>query len=304
MSLNLAALSVDARSEYESFMRQFPTHSDLNFTSAFVWDIYATNSYKILADKKSLLFSLGDYHTGERLYCVISHLNPEERIRETLLVMQEAGIKDPAVSLIPDYMIQQFRTSDDLIVEEDRDNFDYLISVRKMAQLHPREFKAKSYLAKKFAKERVSETRLLGLTEGRTQEQVLMCFARWCAVRKKSGKDVEDERAALDRMLEHAGKLNVQCFGLFVGGIMVSFIIFEVEHNQNVGIFHFEKTDLTYVGASEYIKKQLAKYLLSVGVELINYEQDLGLDGLRQAKTLYHPIGYRKKYTVRMRTTV
>jgi hypothetical protein len=43
---------------------------------------------------------------------------------------------------------------------------------------------------------------------------------------------------------------------------------------------------------------EAAKDLLFNGVEIMNFEQDLGIPGLRASKMLYSPVGFRKKHTV------
>jgi len=42
------------------------------------------------------------------------------------------------------------------------------------------------------------------------------------------------------------------------------------------------------------VNRAVAQMILERGYRLINREEDLGLDGLRQAKESYHPIGLAK----------
>ena len=66
------------------------------------------------------------------------------------------------------------------------------------------------------------------------------------------------------------------------------------------GIIHFEKAAVSYVGTSHFLKQQTAIDLQNQGCKYINYEQDLGLPGLRKAKAMCLPIAYLKKYSVSM----
>jgi hypothetical protein len=41
------------------------------------------------------------------------------------------------------------------------------------------------------------------------------------------------------------------------------------------------------------------KKLRALGCEFINFEQDMGIAGLKQAKRLWRPVKYLKKYTIK-----
>ena len=59
----------------------------------------------------------------------------------------------------------------------------------------------------------------------------------------------------------------------------------------------FEKSLNGYKGVYQFVNRSQALHLPPT-VEIINREQDLGDEGLRQAKMTYRPVGFTKKYVV------
>jgi hypothetical protein len=66
---------------------------------------------------------------------------------------------------------------------------------------------------------------------------------------------------------------------------------------------HFEKAIDTYKGVFQYINQNFAASLPE-SFTYINREQDLGDEGLRQAKLTYRPAGFVRKHTGRPAQTV
>jgi hypothetical protein len=77
---------------------------------------------------------------------------------------------------------------------------------------------------------------------------------------------------------------------------MVAYSIYEIRDDYAIG--HFEKALKEHNGLYDYLKHTTAKELHEKGVKYINYEQDLGIVGLRQTKLLLHPEHYLKKYSI------
>ena len=50
--------------------------------------------------------------------------------------------------------------------------------------------------------------------------------------------------------------------------------------------------------------QESAKYLLERGVQMLNFEQDLGIPNLRQAKLGFRPHSFLKKYRVSRRASI
>ena len=96
-----------------------------------------------------------------------------------------------------------------------------------------------------------------------------------------------DEYAAICDILEHFDELELKAGVLLVEGTPVAYSIGEVM-SPDTAVIHIEKADRSFDGAYAMINQ-----LFSAEFDeciYINREEDMGIPGLRQAKSSYHPV--------------
>lgn len=107
----------------------------------------------------------------------------------------------------------------------------------------------------------------------------------------------EHELSALNQLFAHASRFSIQGFGITIDQQLRAYAIAETL-DDSWGITHFWKADIRYSGIYAYLLHRMACKLSEQGVERLNFEQDLGLEGLRAFKRSLSPVGYLRKYTV------
>ncbi len=60
---------------------------------------------------------------------------------------------------------------------------------------------------------------------------------------------------------------------------------------------HFEKADRAYKGLFQIVNRESARRIAGLGRAPVNREEDLGDEGLRQAKLSYHPLEIARSST-------
>jgi hypothetical protein len=176
-------------------------------------------------------------------------------------------------------------------VFEDRDNFDYLYSRQELVNLTGRKFHKKKNLLNMFIKNNNCQAKPL-LEEYRND--ALEVLHAWNEQHAGSG-----DFAASEEALEKMWQLQL-CGGIFyIDGRPVAYNLGEKLALGKSFVIHFEKAILAdeFRGIYQFINQAFAS-ILPEKYEIINREQDLGEQGLRQAKQSYKPVGFVKKYKV------
>lgn len=174
-------------------------------------------------------------------------------------------------------------------IVEDRDNFDYLYLRSDLATLAGRRFHKKRNHVNQFIG-------TYAFTEGPLTEQnvpdALAILEAWHA-RRPEESDYPAAREALERI----GELDLRGWIVYVDGVPAAYAMGESLAAGRSFVVHFEKADETFRGIYQYINQAFAASLPETH-ELINREQDLGDEGLRQSKMTYRPCGFVKKHRI------
>ena len=179
-----------------------------------------------------------------------------------------------------------------VVFAEDRDNFDYLYYREELAEL----------AGKKFHKKKNHVNQFLHTYPDYEQKQMsretipaaMEIIEHWRQEKGESG-DYKPAREALELFdsLPQRGAI------FFVAGKPAAYCLGESIARGKMFAIHFEKALDEYKGIYQFMNQAFAASLPRF-FTLLNREQDLGSEGLRQAKMTYRPCGFVQKYTGRL----
>jgi hypothetical protein len=177
-----------------------------------------------------------------------------------------------------------------LEIREDRDNFDYLYLRTDLAELPGKKYHKKRNLVSAFTTAYTCEARPL---KGEIPA-ALEVLEKWRAEKGSDG-----DYAAAREALELFDRFAMRGTVYYIGGKPAGWCLGESLARGRMFAVHFEKALSEYKGIYQFINQVFAASLPSYYTH-INREQDLGDDGLRQAKMTYRPAGFVWKFTGRI----
>lgn len=291
-------LDITHKEVLQEIASNFPSYSDFNFVSLFTWDTDGAVVVSSLNDNLVIRFT--DYIDNKTFYSFLGTNKVDETVA-TLIKYAESLGEHPELMLVP-HSTASLISTDIHEVSEDRDNHDYLLSVNDLVEFRTNMYRGKKNLLNRFQREygEHAKTLEIDLTDLTNRKEIREVLDSWQASRHKSSKEVDNEFVAIERALAHAKDLGIRAFGVYLHNDLIGFTLFEILPKK-VAVIHFDKADVSYIGVFEHLKHTFAKHIASLGMDTINYEQDLGIEGLRKAKESYHPKDYLKKYTVSLK---
>jgi hypothetical protein len=174
----------------------------------------------------------------------------------------------------------------------DRDNDDYLYLSRDLADLPGKRFHKKKnrvnyftarhrYSVEPFCKEHLGPALTLLDEWDRAHGDVI-------------NRSMAAETAAAREGLELAEELGLSGVVILTDRGVSAFALGE-RLNDSTFVCHFEKSDPFLDGVAQLVNREFSQRV-SVDYTYINREQDLGVSGLREAKSSYHPVGMIRKF--------
>jgi hypothetical protein len=174
---------------------------------------------------------------------------------------------------------------------EDRDNFDYLYLREELAELRGKRFHKKKNLVNQFVNAYANH-------EGRQLTSALVPAALEVLNRWREDKGEDGDYRAAKEALELFETLKLRGAVYFVEGKPAAYCLGESIAKGKMFAIHFEKAVDEYKGIYQFMNQSFAASLPRFFTYL-NREQDLGDEGLRQAKMTYRPAGFVQKYAAR-----
>ena len=176
--------------------------------------------------------------------------------------------------------------------ESDRALEDYVYNADDLRNLAGRRYQPKRNHINRFTAEYPDYC-----YEELTPDRFGECMAlerEWRKAHEGHTSELCAEQRAMQRAFEHFEELGLIGGCIYVGDRLAAFT-YGSAVNDHTFDTHVEKADTEFDGAFTIINKLFAQHLPE-RFTLINREEDLGLDGLRQAKLSYHPAFLQHKF--------
>jgi hypothetical protein len=169
--------------------------------------------------------------------------------------------------------------------EPDLDQSDYVYLTSDLIHLAGKNYHRKKNHLNQFLKNYDFEYRPLTLD---LVDQVLAMQNDWCTLRQCAlDPELVDEDQAIHEALTYFDRLGFSGGAILIDGRIAAFTLGE-RLNPETAVIHIEKADPDVLGLYAAINQRFCQESWA-GLTYVNREQDLGLEGLRQAKLSYRP---------------
>lgn len=293
--------SLENKSILEKYLRYNTSHMcEYNAVNPVLWSSHYSTGFTIIRDM--LVFCRLKSNTPWAFTFPIGEHNPREAFDELIEYFDTEKITPMLYLVSP----EQFEMIDGWYngiyeIEYDRDSADYLYETQSLATLSGKKLHGKRNHINRFL-ENYPDYKY----EHLCSENICDCLSlahEWARENKASGDydrqaDMGYESCALEYALKHREELGMQGALIRVDGRAVAFTLGSGINKDTFDI-NFEKAYADVQGAYAMINREFVRRELLGTYRYVNREEDMGLEGLRYAKTSYQPVCLIEKGIVR-----
>jgi hypothetical protein len=285
-------LGIEDKSIFDEYFKRYPPRiSEFTFTNLFIWRHYYNFKWAMLNENIVMIVSPEE---KQYFFPPIGENGVKETVLECLSYSKELGFGG-VMKRVPENIANLFSDANKMTVKVDRDNSDYVYLIQNLIDLPGSNYRSQRKSIKQFRRQHEFEYAPL------TKEIIPRCLELqedWCDIRAC----YDDPSLAGEDKAIFEALLHFETLKRFKGGVILvdeviqAFTMGEVLNAETV-VIHIEKgrQEREYRGVYETINKLFLENEWS-DFKYVNREQDLGLEGLRKAKTSYHPEFLVDKY--------
>ncbi len=254
-----------------------------SFSCIYVWNYDKTYIGK--NDEFTLIY----FDLGKKYLFLPPYLMNESSLETAVKIAYNHAIKNNVKFVMRGLSKEQSLNLSGYDVTVNANDSDYVYSVSDLSELKGKKFHAKRNFVNRFTSKNNYSYRLYNEND---YDNVVALCEKWLN-EKESNAIMEFE--AIKKSLELHKTLNLKIGLLFVEDRLVGFSVNDIVNK--VAHTLFEKGDIAFEGVYQTINYLTAKELLA-GCDVVNRQEDMGIDGLRKAKLSYNPIKLVEKYFI------
>lgn len=274
--------------QYYVFTNKFPSYSDLNFTSLLSWSA----NTKYFLNERVLIVIYEDYSLNEM---TLTGISKDGVGLITKLLDMRKQIPNTKIETLPGYVFEDKGIPGSLInsFSISENHTDYLYKPSKQLGLEGHDF---AWQRRKLSHFRQMKYDYVVTKSSKINSDDLEVYrSSWTNWKKVSNSK---ELFAIQNYLSNFTIfINQIVFKITIENQIVAFAFCELLQKEEKDlIIHFFKSDTRYEGLSNFLFYSIAEYSKKFEVNYINFEQDLGEEGLRYYKRHLRPDMLLKKF--------
>jgi hypothetical protein len=265
-------------------------NAEKNFSNLFIWKKTYEYEYAIIND---CLCVKGKFRDSKQPFCHFPYGGCG--IKDVLSLIKEIFKKESDVLIIKPLMPEMKKclekSLENFTLIKDRDSFDYIYKSNKLINLSGSKLRSKRKGLKKFRNN-------YNYTYEEINPNNLIAAKEFTINNIKNTTNDANEIIAMEEMFNNLFELNIKGCIIKIDGKIVGVSTGE-ELTKDTAVIHCERADNKFEGIyncinQEFCEKQWSDY------KFINREEDLGIEGLRQAKLTYRPDLLLSKYIAKI----
>lgn len=294
-------ITLDAKPLIDSYTKPWNLEcSDLSFANLFIWGADGKMEY---AEKNHVLYIKLDFEgvpvflwAPVPMYGV--DVDYRKAVYDGIAYMKSIGVEPTFRSVWTPFRDKILDTCPELFSMPTDIAWDYVYSRESLATLKGKKLHGKrNHINKFLSKYPEYEYRKL------EKSMIVDCVAlydQWIAEKDaETAKSMEDEKKSVVLALNNMDALDLTGGTIYIDGKLCAFTVGERLHPQ-MQLIHIEKGDTNYDGIFPMINQQYVLHECE-DVELINREEDMGIEGMRKAKRSYNPLKMIEKHLISTR---
>ncbi|MCX5806242.1 MAG: phosphatidylglycerol lysyltransferase domain-containing protein [Proteobacteria bacterium] len=289
-------IDLQDRDIFKNILKQCqPRVSEWTFTNLFIWrSLYR---FQWSCYKDWLMIICRDSNDS---FYAMEPMGPASR-REAAFVLlewlsKEKNASDPRIERADELLASELNGLKHLIIEPAREHFDYVYLRDDLVALAGNKYRSKRNHINQLFRSYNFEYEAL---DQHHIDECLKLQEKWCLLKRcEEDLNLSSEWEAVREVLHNYSALELKGGVVMVEKKVMAFTIGELL-NDETAVVHIEKADPDIPGLYQIVNQQFCEKAWE-NVPYINREQDLGLQGLREAKLSYYPHHFVEKYMIRL----
>ena len=288
--LDFQSVSIEDREQIEKYLEFLEEpFCDFTFGNLFLWSVVENTKIAFLNNFLFIRFS-----DDEKFYYSFP-IGENEIKNEIDLIIEDAKNNNKKFQLVclnkKQIKVLKNIYGGKIEINKNRNAFDYVYSVEKLASLKGRKYHSKKNHFNSF------KNNYDFIYEEINEENISECinFAKEWYEANELETALLKEQKVLNCAFENYFKLNLIGALIKINEKVVAFCIGEKMYKDNMFCTHFEKASPDFPKAYTAINKLFSEFTIN-NFEFVNREDDAGNEGLRKAKLSYYPEFILEKY--------
>lgn len=294
-------ITLDAKKTIDAYTKPWNLEcSDLSFANLYIWGADGKMEY---AEKDHVLYIKLDFEgVPVFLWAPIPMYGVEVDYRKAIYdgidYMKSIGTEPTFRSVWTPFRDKMLEACPELFSVPTDIAWDYVYTRESLATLKGKKLHGKRNHINKFLSQYPDyEYKKLDRS---MIDDCMALYDRWIEEKEeKERKSMEDEKQSVFLALNNMEELELTGGTIFIDGKLCAFTVGERLH-PHMQLIHIEKANTDYDGLFPMINQQYVLHECE-DVELINREEDMGIEGMRKAKRSYHPVKMIEKYMLSTR---
>lgn len=288
---NFTGIGLGVKDEIGKIFSKFEPYHDFSFVNLLCWNANDTTEVSFL--NGNLVVRLPDYVNGEPVVTLLGNDLIDDSLEKLLTTTNR-------LRLVPEVVVDSIVNKENFNISEDRDNFDYIYKLADLSNLSGLKFKKKrnkTNAIREVFSEKI-DIENSNYIDASDTDRLSALFSKWAINSRQTKEELQFEKLAFKKLLENSSAFNLLLTTVSIESSLVAFSINEIV-SPEWAICHFEKSLSIHNQMGTFIAWQAAKDLLDIGCLYVNWEPDLGIDGLRKSKLSFQPDYFLKKYEIK-----